>query len=162
MHGTIARWKALDERAVEPTGANRVQNVLVLVVVLVRVHELKAVCHHVRTVGVHLRADCGHLQQPQRPRANAGAVRAAPKHVVAVRREAVRVAQDGKDLAGEPRLRVRHRLAQRVQEFRRVPLISRRASTTSIAVVASTTATTSSSARMVAWAWCGMLAAALI
>jgi hypothetical protein len=79
-----------------------------------------------------------------------------------VRREAVRVAQDGKDLAGEPRLRVRHRLAQRVQEFRRVPLISRRASTTSIAVVASTTATTSSSARMVAWAWCGMLAAALI
>ena len=121
MHGTIARWKALDERAVEPTGANRVQNVLVLVVVLVRVHELKAVCHHVRTVGVHLRADCGHLQQPQRVRANAGAVRATPKHVVAVRREAVRVAQDGKDLAGEPRLRVRHRLAQRVQEFRRVP-----------------------------------------
>ena len=121
MHGTIARWKALDERAVELTGANCVQNVLVLVVVLVRVHELKAVCHHVRTVGVHLRADCGHLQQPQRVRANAGAVRATPKHVVAVRREAVRVAQDGKDLAGEPRLRVRHRLAQRVQEFRRVP-----------------------------------------
>ena len=59
--------------------------------------------------------------QPQRLRANAGAVHATPKHVVAVRREAVRVAQDGKDLAGEPRLRVRHRLAQRVQEFRRVP-----------------------------------------
>ena len=119
-----------------------------------------------RAFGVHLRPDGGHLQQPERPGADAETaavtVCAVPKRVVAVRREVADFLQRRQDPAGKPRLYVRHRPAQRVQEFRRVPLISRRASTTSIAVVASTTATTSSSARMVAWAWCGMLAAALI